>query len=48
MKLSKSTWFYIIAAIITIYGIVTGMFLFIILAFPIGLFGLNQKKEDER
>ena len=48
MKLSKSTWFYIIAAAITIYGIVTGLFLLVILAFPIGLFGLNQKNEEER
>jgi len=47
-KISTSTWFYIIAAAITLYGIVTGFFLFIILAFPIGLFGLNQKDDKER
>ncbi len=47
MKLSRSTWFYIIAACITIYGIVTGMFLLIILAFPIGLFGLNSSENNK-
>ncbi|WP_229731773.1 hypothetical protein [Psychroflexus planctonicus] len=44
MNISKSTWFYIAAALITIYGLVTGSFLLVFLAFPIGLFGINERK----
>lgn len=47
MKISKKTWFYIIAALITLYGIVTRSFLLILLAFPIGLFGLNERDQDK-
>lgn len=46
MKISKTSWFYIIAAIITLYGIVTGSFLLIFLAFPIGLFGFNAEDKQ--
>jgi hypothetical protein len=46
MKLSKSTWFYIIAAFVTLFGIVTRMFILIALAFPIGLFGLTSHEND--
>ncbi len=45
MKISKSTWLYIIAAGITIYGIVTGFYLFIFLAFPLGLFGFQDRNK---
>ena len=38
-------WFYIIAALITLYGLVTGSFLLVFLAFPIGLFGLNKSNK---
>lgn len=47
MKLSKSTWFYIIAAFVTLFGIVTRMFILILLAFPIGLFGLTSSENDK-
>ncbi|MGM0635176.1 MAG: hypothetical protein ACQESK_03860 [Bacteroidota bacterium] len=47
MKIKGTTWFYIAAAFITLYGIVTRNFLFIILAFPVGLFGLTGKDKDD-
>ncbi|WP_188405762.1 hypothetical protein [Psychroflexus salis] len=45
MKLSKSTWLYMAAAIITLYGIITGFYLFIFLAFPVGLFGYQDQNK---
>ncbi|MDX1761286.1 MAG: hypothetical protein R3218_03950 [Christiangramia sp.] len=45
MKIPKSYWLYIIAAIITIFGLVTGWYFFLLLIFPLGLFGSNKKDE---
>ncbi|PTX42591.1 hypothetical protein C8P64_3021 [Christiangramia gaetbulicola] len=45
MKIPKSYWFYIIAAIITIIGVVTGWYFFLIILFPLGLF--RSKDRDE-
>ena len=45
MKIPKSYWFYIIAAIITIIGIVTGWYFFLLLMFPLGFFGSGKKEE---
>ncbi|SDZ91995.1 hypothetical protein SAMN05421540_102181 [Psychroflexus halocasei] len=45
MKLSKTTILYALAAIVTIYGLVTGRFLFIFLAFPLGLFSFMNKND---
>ena len=45
MKIPKSYWFYIIAAIITIIGILTGWYFFLLLVFPLSLFGSNKKGE---
>lgn len=45
MKIPKSYWFYIIAAIITIIGIVTGWYFFLLLVFPLGLFNSRKKEE---
>lgn len=47
MKISKANWFYIIAAIITLYGIITRTFIFILLAFPLGLFGINANDDEK-
>jgi hypothetical protein len=38
MKITKTTWMYVIAAIITLYGIITRQFIFLLLSFPLGLF----------
>ncbi|WP_169514036.1 hypothetical protein [Christiangramia echinicola] len=45
MKLPKSYWFYIIAAIITIIGLVTGWYFFLLVLFPLGLFSSKDKGE---
>ncbi|SDS24494.1 hypothetical protein [Christiangramia echinicola] len=45
MKLPKSYWFYIIAAIITIIGLVTGWYFFLLILFPLGLFSSKDKDE---
>ena len=47
MKFLKSYWFYIVAAAITIFGIITGWYLFIFLVLPFGLFNLNKNKDKE-
>ncbi|MDT0677438.1 hypothetical protein [Autumnicola musiva] len=46
MKFLKSYWFYILAALVTIVGIVTGWYFFILFVIPFGLFR-SGKKEDE-
>lgn len=48
MKVTKTTWIYVIAALITIYGIVTRQFIFLLLSFPLGIFYYtkeNNKKD---
>lgn len=45
MKFLNSYWFYILAAVITIIGIVTGWYLFIFLIIPFSFF--NKRKKDE-
>jgi hypothetical protein len=48
MKVTKTTWIYVIAALISIYGIVTRQFLFLLLSFPLGIFYYtkgNDKKD---
>ncbi|MGO2102733.1 MAG: hypothetical protein ACTH3E_06780 [Psychroflexus halocasei] len=47
MKFNRTNILYIIAAIVTLYGLVTGRFLFIFLAFPLGLFSFMNKKGDD-
>jgi hypothetical protein len=46
MKMSKSTWFYIIAAAITILGIVTGWYFFFLIMLPLGFFNFKDKNND--
>lgn len=49
MKITKLTWIYTIAAIITLYGIVTRQFIFLLLSFPLGIFYYtkdNNKKNQ--
>lgn len=48
MKITKTTWFYIIAAIITIYGIVTRQFIFLILSFPLGLYYYTKGNDKKK
>ncbi|WP_233357677.1 hypothetical protein [Haloflavibacter putidus] len=45
MKLSYLL--YIIAALITIYGLVTGQFFFLLFVFPLGLFSWNKKDKNQ-
>ena len=47
MKVTKFTWIYIIAALVTVYGIVTGQFLFLLLSFPLGIFNYNKSKNEK-
>ncbi|MDN3593654.1 hypothetical protein [Zunongwangia endophytica] len=44
MKIPKSYWFYIIAAIITIVDLITGWYFFFLLVIPFGLFGRNKEE----
>jgi hypothetical protein len=43
MNFLKSYWFYILAAGITIFGLVTGWYFFILFAIPFGFFTRNNK-----
>ncbi|WP_373056130.1 hypothetical protein [Zunongwangia sp. H14] len=47
MKFLKSYWFYIIAAIITIVGLLTGWYFFLLFVVPFGLFSQGKKEEEE-
>lgn len=47
MKFLKAYWFYILAALITIIGIVTGWYLFIFLVIPFGFFNFGRKDKEE-
>lgn len=47
MKFLNSYWFFILAAIITIIGIVTGWYLFIFLVIPFSLFNFRKKDKDQ-
>ncbi|SKB60041.1 hypothetical protein SAMN05660903_01602 [Salegentibacter salinarum] len=47
MKFRKSYWLYIIAAIITIVGLVTGWYFFLLLVFPLGFFSFGNNKNEE-
>ncbi|SHF90000.1 hypothetical protein SAMN05444483_103160 [Salegentibacter echinorum] len=47
MKFSNSYWLYILAAIITIIGLVTGWYFFLLLVFPLTSFNFGKKKDDE-
>jgi len=48
MKITKTTWFYIIAALVTIYGIVTRQFIFLILSFPLGLYYYTKGNDKKK
>ncbi|WP_292245611.1 hypothetical protein [Mesonia sp.] len=41
--MKNNYWLYIVAALITIIGLLTGKFLFLLFAFPIGLFSAKKK-----
>jgi hypothetical protein len=43
MQFFKSYWFYIIAAFITIFGLITGWYIFFLLVLPFGLFNFGGK-----
>lgn len=47
MKLPTSYWFYILAALITIIGLVTGWYLFIFLIIPFSFFDFGKKDKEE-
>lgn len=46
MNFLKAHWFYILAALITIIGLVTGWYFFILLVLPISLFSGKKNKEN--
>ncbi|MGB7785650.1 MAG: hypothetical protein WBL27_06065 [Salinimicrobium sp.] len=43
----KTYWLYILAAIITIIGLVTGWYFFLLLVIPFGLFRTRKKNHEE-
>lgn len=43
MKIPKTYWFYIIAAIVTIIGLVTGWYLFLLIIFPLVFFSSGNR-----
>ncbi|WP_183075505.1 hypothetical protein [Gillisia mitskevichiae] len=45
MKFLKSYWIYIVAAFITLFGIITGWYLFIFFAIPFALFRSKDLNE---
>lgn len=47
MKFHKSYWLYIIAAAITIIGLVTGWYFFLLLVIPFSLFNRKEKDKEE-
>jgi len=45
--MSKSQWMYllmVVAAAVTVYGLLTGQFLFLIILLPLGLFWRKKEK----
>jgi len=47
MNFLKSYWFYIIPAAITIFGLITGWYIFVLFAIPFGFFGGNKSGNGE-
>lgn len=47
MKFLGSSWFYVIAAVITIIGLVTGWYFFFLLVIPFGLFNFRKKDKED-
>lgn len=47
MRFLKRYWLYILAAVITIIGLVTGWYLFFFLVLPLGFFSFGNKEKDE-
>ena len=48
MKFLRSYWFYIIAAAITIFGLITGWYFFILIAIPFGFFRNKERTEKKK
>ncbi len=47
MKFFTSYWFYIIAALITIFGLLTGWYFFFLLVLPFGFFNFGKKDNEK-
>ncbi|WP_165764772.1 hypothetical protein [Winogradskyella aurantia] len=47
MTYNQKILLYTILAVITVYGIITGRYLFLVFMFPIG-FGLFKKKDSDK
>jgi hypothetical protein len=47
MKITKLTWIYVIAALITLYGIVTRQFIFLLLSFPLGIYYYTKDNDKK-
>ncbi len=48
MNFLRSYWFYIIAAAITIFGLITGWYIFILIAIPFGFFRNKDYPEKKQ
>ena len=46
MAFLKRYWFYILAALITLVGLITGWYFFFLFVLPIGLFNFRNKDRD--
>ena len=47
MSFLKRYWFYILAALVTLVGIITGRYLFFLFVFPFGLFNFRSKDGEQ-
>lgn len=43
----KQNWFYIAAGLITVFGLITGKFLFLFIALPFGMFKFSAKNKND-
>ena len=47
MRILKENWFYIVAALITLIGLITGKFFFLFLVLPFGFGWFKKSSNDE-
>lgn len=47
MQFLKRYWFYLLAAVITIIGFITGWYFFFLLVLPLGVFSFGSKDRDK-
>ncbi len=47
MQFLKTYWIYVLAAAITIFGLITGWYFFLLLVIPFGFFRTGKKDDEE-